>query len=404
MSTLSLRREAARASAGRIGAMVLRHLYLLKTSWPRLLELMYWPTVQMILWGLVSTFLLTNSSWVAQASGVLLAGVILWDVLFRGQLGLSLVFIEEMWSRNLGHLFSSPLRPWELIVALMMISLLRTLIGMGSAVGFSILLYHFSIFDLGLSLLAFFFNLIFMGWAVGLVVCGLVLRYGLGAESLAWFMIFAFAPVSCIYYPLEILPDWLKHVAEALPSALVFEGMRSVLFDGVFRYDLFWRAMALNALGYTLADRTTRYAEAKTYIQQAYDLNPEDPAVLYLSEVSHHHGGKAYCFGGGLYIDPVFPKYPVKALVSSEPTSRQSDLLEVEIPDYSAIDYYAMIDATSPKPVRAGDTVVFGFRGQAFVTRALVVGISGVSTGTPAVTTIENGFGDAVSWPGAFQQ
>ena len=237
MSTLSLRREAARASAGRIGAMVLRHLYLLKTSWPRLLELMYWPTVQMILWGLVSTFLLTNSSWVAQASGVLLAGVILWDVLFRGQLGLSLVFIEEMWSRNLGHLFSSPLRPWELIVALMMISLLRTLIGMGSAVGFSILLYHFSIFDLGLSLLAFFFNLIFMGWAVGLVVCGLVLRYGLGAESLAWFMIFAFAPVSCIYYPLEILPDWLKHVAEALPSALVFEGMRSVLFDGVFRYD-----------------------------------------------------------------------------------------------------------------------------------------------------------------------
>lgn len=131
---------------------------------------------------------------------------------------------------------------------------------------------------------------------------------------------------------------------------------------------------------------------------------PEDPAVLYLSEVSHHHGGKAYCFGGGLYIDPVFPKYPIKALVSSEPTSRQSDLLEVEIPDYSAIDYYAMIDATSPKPVRAGDTVVFGFRGQAFVTRALVVGISGVSTGTPAVTTIENGFGDAVSWPGAFQQ
>ena len=138
-------------------------------------------------------------------------------------------------------------------MALMMISLLRTLIGMGSAVGFAILLYHFSIFDLGLPLIAFFFNLIFMGWAVGLVVCGLVLRFGLGAESLAWFMIFAFAPVSCIYYPLEILPDWLKHVAEALPSALVFEGMRSVLFDGVFRYDLLWRAMALNALYMALA-------------------------------------------------------------------------------------------------------------------------------------------------------
>ena len=126
---------------------------------------------------------------------MLLAGVILWDVLFRGQPGLSLVFLEAMWSRTLGHLFSSPLRPWELIVALMMISLLRTLIGMGGAVGFAILLYHFAIFELGLPLIAFFFNLIFMGWSVGLVVCGLVLRFGLGAESLAWFLIFTFAPV-----------------------------------------------------------------------------------------------------------------------------------------------------------------------------------------------------------------
>lgn len=131
---------------------------------------------------------------------------------------------------------------------------------------------------------------------------------------------------------------------------------------------------------------------------------PEDPAVLYLSEVSHHHGGKAYCFGGGLYIDPVFPKYQVQALVSSEPTSSRSALLDVEIPDYSAIDYYAMIDATGPTPPEPGDTVVFGFRGQAFVTRALVAGISGVSTGNPQVTTIENGFGDVVRWPGAFQQ
>jgi ABC-2 type transport system permease protein len=248
MSIALSRGGGPRASAIRIAAMALRHLYLLRTSWPRILELMYWPTVQMILWGLVTMFLLTNSSWVAQASGVLLAGVILWDVLFRGQLGFSLVFLEEMWSRNLGHLFSSPLRPWELIVALMMISLLRTLIGMAGAVGFAFLLFHFSIFDLGLPLIAFFFNLIIMGWAIGLVVSGLVLRFGLGAESLAWFLIFAFAPVSCIYYPLDILPDWLKYIAAALPSAQVFEGMRAVLIDGVFRDDLLWRALGLNAI------------------------------------------------------------------------------------------------------------------------------------------------------------
>lgn len=130
---------------------------------------------------------------------------------------------------------------------------------------------------------------------------------------------------------------------------------------------------------------------------------PEDPAVLYLSEVSHHHGDKAYCFGGGLYIDPVFPKYQVKALCGSSPTSRAEDLHKVEIPDYSAIDYYAMIDATGENTPKPRDTVVFGFRGQAFVTRALVVGVRGISSGNPEVTTIENGFGDPVAWPGAYQ-
>ncbi|WP_299989569.1 alanine racemase [uncultured Ruegeria sp.] len=126
---------------------------------------------------------------------------------------------------------------------------------------------------------------------------------------------------------------------------------------------------------------------------------PEDPAMLYLSEVSHHHGGNAFCFGGGLYVDPVFPKYDVRALIASEPTSSRKALASVEIPDYSAIDYYGMIDATGPVQPKTGDTVVFGFRGQAFVTRANIVGVSGVASGTPAVTTIENIFGEVTGWP-----
>ena len=126
---------------------------------------------------------------------------------------------------------------------------------------------------------------------------------------------------------------------------------------------------------------------------------PEDPAVLYLSEVSHHHGGNAFCFGGGLYIDPVFPKYDVKALVGSEPTSAASALASVEIPDYSAIDYYGMVDATGAVKPKTGDTVIFGFRGQAFVTRANIVGVSGVASGDPRVTSIEDIYGRPTGWP-----
>ncbi len=126
---------------------------------------------------------------------------------------------------------------------------------------------------------------------------------------------------------------------------------------------------------------------------------PELPASLYLTEVSHQHGGKAYCFGGGLYIDPVFPDYDVKALVASEPTIGDRALASVEIPPPSAIDYYGMIDTDGLAKPKTGDSVIFGFRGQAFVTRALVAGIAGSASGDPTVVSIENGFGQAQTWP-----
>ena len=246
MTTATQNRNALALSVRRILALLLRHLYLLRSSGPRILELMYWPTVQMILWGFITVFLVSHSSWVAQASGVLLSGVLLWDVLFRSQLGVSLVFMEEMWSRNLGHLFVSPLRPIELIWALLVMSLIRTLIGVGGAALIAIPLFQYSIFSLGLPLLAFFTNLIVMGWAIGLLVSGIVLRYGLGAESMAWIAIFAVQPISGVYYPIETLPVWLQYVAAILPSSHVFEGMRSVLFDHTFRVDLLLHAVLLN--------------------------------------------------------------------------------------------------------------------------------------------------------------
>ncbi|HEU0070916.1 MAG TPA: ABC transporter permease [Alphaproteobacteria bacterium] len=235
-------------SLRRIGAMVMRHVYVLRTSWPRLFELAYWPTLQMVLWGFINQFLATNSSWVAQASGVLIAAVILWDVLFRSQLGVSVSFLEEIWSRNLASLFVSPLRPYEMIVSLMVMSLIRTLIGIVPAALLAILLYKYSIFTLGLPLIAFFANLLIMGWAAGLMISALILRFGLGAESLAWITIFALAPVSGIYYPVSSLPSWLQPLSWILPSSHVFEGMRAVMFDHSFRLDHLAWAVGLNAV------------------------------------------------------------------------------------------------------------------------------------------------------------
>ncbi len=248
MQRVHVKSESYRAALNRIGAMMLRYLYVLRSSWPRMLELAYWPTMQVILWGLISNFLVSTSDWLAQAAGVLIAAVLLWDVLFRSQLGVSMVFFEELYSRNLGHLFVSPLRLHELIAALLAVSLIRTCIGVGIAALIAIPLYDFSIFSLGLPLLAFFSNLLVMGWSVGLLVAALVLRYGLGAESFAWVAIFALAPISGIYYPVDSLPTLLQPIALALPSSHVFEGMRALMFDQQFSYVLLFNAIALNTL------------------------------------------------------------------------------------------------------------------------------------------------------------
>ena len=238
--------KARGSTPGRVGAVALRHLYLMRTSWPRVFELMYWPTIQMILWGFITRFFLEHSSYVAQAAGVLIAAVLLWDVLFRGQLGFSLSFLEEVWSRNLGNLAVSPLTPREFLLSLTVMSLLRTLVGVLPAAGLAIVFYEFSIFSLGLPLVAFFTLLLVFGWAIGMMVSALVLRVGQGAESVAWLAIFLLAPVSAVYYPVAILPAWLQPISWALPTAPVFEGMRAVLIDGAVRYDLLIHAVVVD--------------------------------------------------------------------------------------------------------------------------------------------------------------
>jgi ABC-2 type transport system permease protein len=247
-------------SPGRVYAMLLRYLYLLRSSWPRALELIYWPTIQMVLWGFMSQFLRTKSSWVASAFGVLIAAVLLWDVLFRSQLGVTMSFLEEMWARNLGHLFVSPLRPYEWVLSLLAMSAIRVMIGVIPAMLLAIPLYNYSIFTLGLPFIAFFLNLMVMGWALGLMITALILRHGLGAERIAWLAVFVLAPVSAVYYPVSVLPAWLQAVALALPSVHVFEGMRAVMFEHVFRLDHFLAATALNVAYIILAGAAFLFA------------------------------------------------------------------------------------------------------------------------------------------------
>ena len=232
----------------RIGAMILRYWYLLLSSWPRLLELVYWPMLTLISWGFLQSYVNSNATFFARAGATFVTAVILWDMLMRGQLGYSISFLEEMWSRNLGNLMMSPLKPIEFLLALMAMSLIRLAIGVIPMTLLALVLFHFNVYGLGLPLIAFFCNLIFTSWSVGIFVSGLVLRNGLGAESIVWTLMFVMLPLACIYYPVSVLPTWLQYVAWALPPTYVFEGLRALLTDHVFRADLMVSALLINAL------------------------------------------------------------------------------------------------------------------------------------------------------------
>ena len=235
------------AKARRISAMVLRFWYLIRSSWPRIAELIYWPLVQMLMWGLMQSHLASTSSYYANAAGLLIGAVLLWDILVRGQLGFSVSFLEEIWSRNLGHLLLSPLRPNEFIAALMLVSLLRLTIALVPVAYLAYLFFGFNLLSLGFAFAGFFANLMITGWSLGLVATGVVLRYGLGAEGFAWLVAFVLLPVTCVYYPVTTLPDWLQPIALSLPPTHVFEGMRALMMEHTFRPDFLLYAVLLNA-------------------------------------------------------------------------------------------------------------------------------------------------------------
>jgi ABC-2 type transport system permease protein len=244
------------ATLRRIHGIVLRYWFTIRSSWPRTAELVYWPLVQMLTWGFLQKHLASTTSLAGRAAGLFIGGVLLWDILVRSQLGFAVAFLEEVWSRNLGHLMMSPLRPGELVAGLAVIAVLKLAVAMVPVAFLANLFFGFNVLSLGIAFAFFFANLVMSSWWLGLISTGAVLRWGLGAESFAWLVVFLLLPLVCVYYPLSTLPVWLQPVALALPPTHVFEGLRALVLEGQFRGGDMLVAFALNlvylGLGYAV--------------------------------------------------------------------------------------------------------------------------------------------------------
>ena len=232
----------------KIYGLSLRHIYLIKSSFPRILDLIYWPSIQVFLWGFISKFFTMSSAYYSDAVGIILTAAILYDFLFRTSISYNMMFLEEIWSRNFTNLFIAPIKIREIIAALTLTAVVRTSIGLVPAALLAIPLFGVSIFTLGLPLLFLLISLYIFGISLGLLVTSGLIRFGPSFENIAWASLFFLAPLGCIYYPLEILPEWLQYVAKLLPLVHIFEEMRNILINDIINYSQIIKSIGISIL------------------------------------------------------------------------------------------------------------------------------------------------------------
>ena len=233
-------------SWSKIFALSLRHIYLIKGSFPRILDLIYWPTIQILLWGFISKFFTLNSSFYENTVGIILSAAILYDFLFRSSISYNMMFLEEIWSRNFTNLFIAPIKLCEIITALTFTAIFRTLIGLIPAALLAIPFFGVSILKIGAPLIFLLITLYVFGVTLGLLVTSGLVRFGPSFENIAWASLFFLAPLGCIYYPIDILPYWLQIIAKLLPLVHIFEEMRNILIYDIVSYFQILKAVCIS--------------------------------------------------------------------------------------------------------------------------------------------------------------
>jgi len=215
--------------AGRVFAITLRHLYLLKGSVPRIVPVFAWVTIDMILWGFITRYLNSVSQPGIHVGAMLLAAVICWGFFGRVMQGVSMAFFEDVWSRNFLNLFTTPLSIAEYITGLALSSVFTSLIALSVLLFMSSWLFDLSLPAHGPAIAALLLTLFLFGIALGIAACTLVLRFGPPAEWFIWPIPAVIAPFVGVFYPLDILPDWMRILGRCLPPSYAFENLRTLM-------------------------------------------------------------------------------------------------------------------------------------------------------------------------------
>jgi ABC-2 type transport system permease protein len=228
-----------------VRAIARRHAYVLQRRPQRWFDVVVWPSVDALLFGSIGVYLARQAGPESQGVGLLLSGILLFHVVFQSEISVATGFMEETWSRNLLNLLVTPLREAEYIAGVALFGLVKLVLGVGVVALVALVLFAFNAGSMGLALVPIIAVLLVVGWSVGLVVIGLILRYGQGAEILAWGLLALVLPLSGAFYPVDVMPAGLQYAALALPTTHVFAAARAVISG----HPLPWDEIAWGAAG-----------------------------------------------------------------------------------------------------------------------------------------------------------
>jgi ABC-2 type transport system permease protein len=212
-----------------IRALIIKYGFVCSRNSFRLLDMTFWPVLDLLLWGFVTLYMIKSNQSIPGLAGFMIGAIILWNVMYRAQQVVGVSFLDDVWSRNLLNLFAAPIHAYEYIAASCIMGLIQSVLVLILLGGLAYSIDSVNLLKMGLGIGILFMNLILMGWSMGMISTAAVLRFGPPAEALAWALPGLLQPISAVFYPIAVLPGWMQAIAQCVPAAHVFEGMREAM-------------------------------------------------------------------------------------------------------------------------------------------------------------------------------
>lgn len=232
----------------RIAALIYRYTMLLRHDFGKVADTFYWPLIDIISWGFMTIYISQTQLPQSNIARVLLSAIILWTFVYTVARDVAISFLDDMWDRNIINLYCSPLKPIEFLISSLIIAVFRVILTSIVLTTIAYLFYSFNIFTLGIYFFIFFLILVTFSYAIGIFATSLIMRFGPGVEIFAWSIPAILSPISAVFYPLSILPQFVQSIARLFPTSYIFEGMRAVLIGGFYNWQYLLIAVILDIL------------------------------------------------------------------------------------------------------------------------------------------------------------